>query len=131
MFPPFCSCCLPRNPKQAALVDSGTAVPEHLAVQLPPAAQAAAAAPDSSVALATVLERSRQLCLLQYEREQYNPHSFMELFTKLNAILTDEQLSVFAGGLLGWLWLWQANRNRKSGWLCVNSSGLAHMRRPC
>ncbi len=99
------------------MVEAGTAVPEHLAVQLPPAAQAAAAAPDSSVALATVLERSRQLCLLQYEREQYNPHSFMDLFTKLNAILTDEQLSVFAGGLLGWLWLWQIHANRKSGWL--------------
>lgn len=112
-------------------MEAGTAVPEHLAVQLPPAAQAAAAAPGSSVALATVLERSRQLCLLQYEREQYNPHSFMELFTKLNATLTDEQLSVFAGGLLGWLWLWHFYANRTLGRLCLHSSGLAHMSRSC
>lgn len=46
----------------------------------------------------------RRLCLLQYEKETFSPLSFMELFSKLNAALSDEQLSVFAGeGRLGWL----------------------------
>lgn len=72
-------------------------MPQHLAVALPPGAAAAAAAPCGSAALATVLERSRQLCLLQYEKERYGPASFMELVGKLGATLSDEQLSVFAG----------------------------------
>lgn len=41
---------------------------------------------------------ARRLCLLQYEKEAFTPLSFMELFSKLNATLTDAQLSVFAGG---------------------------------
>jgi hypothetical protein len=72
-------------------------VPEHLAVALPAGAAAAAAAPGGSVALATVLERSRLLCLLQYEKELHSAASFMELVSKLGASLSDEQLSVFAG----------------------------------
>ena len=42
-----------------------------------------------------------RLCLQQYEKERFSPTAFMELFSKLNATLTDEQLSVFAGALLG------------------------------
>lgn len=38
-----------------------------------------------------------RLCLQGYEKEAFTPLSFMELLSKLNATLTDAQLSVFAG----------------------------------
>jgi exosome complex exonuclease RRP6 len=65
------------------------AVPEELRVELP------AGAPRG--ALGTVLERSRRLCLVQYERERLRPDSFMTLYEKTGRVYTDEQLAVFAG----------------------------------
>ncbi|KAL4436780.1 hypothetical protein ABPG75_003919 [Micractinium tetrahymenae] len=79
---------------RAALLEAGDAVPDGLDVELPPGGQAAAAGGRGS--LATVLERSRRLCLQQYEKEVFTPVAFMELVSKLNATLTDAQLSVFA-----------------------------------
>lgn len=51
----------------------------------------------SSAQLSSCLPPTRRLCLLQYEKEVFTPTAFMELFNKLNATLSDEQLSVFAG----------------------------------
>lgn len=77
-------------------MEAGARVPEHLAVELPAGAAAAAAA-TGSAALGTVLERSRRLCLLSYAKEPWAPSAFMGTFSKLGLTFTDEQLSTFAG----------------------------------
>eukprot|EP00887_Chlorella_sp_A99_P008044 scaffold12.g8044.t1 len=59
----------------------------------------AAAAP--TLALATVLERSRRVCLLRYEKELLNETSFMQLYERCGAKLDDVQLSAFAA-LYAW-----------------------------
>jgi hypothetical protein len=44
-----------------------------------------------------VLERSRRVCLHCYEKELLKEGSFMNMYAKTGAGLTDDQLSVFAG----------------------------------
>lgn len=64
-------------------------MPPHLAVDLPEH--------GPSGALGTVLERSRTLCMLQYEREQCREDSFLQAALKLDVVLSGPQLAVFEG----------------------------------
>ncbi len=57
------------------------------------------------MASSTLFVPTCRLCLLQYEKEVFTPTAFMDLFSKLNAMLSDEQLSVFAGEK-AWLRCW-------------------------
>lgn len=52
-------------------------------------------------ALGTVLERSRQLCLKQYEKPMFNEHAWREVLLNFRDVplLTKEQEAVFAGKL--------------------------------
>ena len=81
---------LPPPVLQAELVAKGERVPEHLKVPLP--------APGPRGALGAVLERSRALCLLRYEKELLRPGSWLALLGKIEAPLNEEQTAVFAGG---------------------------------
>ncbi|GAB4823405.1 hypothetical protein N2152v2_010451 [Parachlorella kessleri] len=75
------------------LAARGDRVPEQLRVPLPPGCPAGA--------LGTVLERSRRLCLLRYEKELLRPDSWLTLLGKIDTPLNDEQAAAFAG-LYSW-----------------------------
>ena len=51
-------------------------------------------------ALATVLERSRLLCLQRYEKDLRLPDSYMAAYLRLGCQLLPQQLAGFAGVLL-------------------------------
>ena len=44
-----------------------------------------------------VLERSRRLCLSQYQKELFTPTSYLDAFSRMQDRLTRQQLAVFAG----------------------------------
>lgn len=79
---------------QEELLDSSEPVPPHLAVDLPDHGPGGA--------LGTVLERSRTLCMLRYERELCREDSFLEAALRLDVVLTTPQLAVFEGVQTGW-----------------------------
>lgn len=84
------------------LAAQGDTIPEPLRVPLPPVQ--AASCSGCSAAMATVLERSRRLCLLQYEKELLKEDSYMTLYEKLTLPLggfSDQQLAVF-GAVYEW-----------------------------
>jgi hypothetical protein len=47
--------------------------------------------------LGIVLERSRALCLQQYEKELFRDDSYLDAYKRCQQRLTREQLAVFAG----------------------------------
>ncbi len=89
------------------------AVPQALAVPLS-ATRVASATEPVGAALATVLERSRMLCMLRYEKELLREGSFLEASRKAGVAFSDEQLAVFRG-----MWVWvsraRASRDVQSG----------------
>jgi hypothetical protein len=83
-----CSPCLWR---QEELIGLGEEVPAGT-VELP------AGAPGG--ALGTVLERSRALCLLRYEKELFTETSYLDAYARCQVALSPAQLGVFAGAPL-------------------------------
>lgn len=53
--------------------------------------------PPGMAALATVLERSRRLCLQRYEKDLCREDSYLRYYQRLEVPLTPAQLAVFAG----------------------------------
>lgn len=93
---------------QGELASLNDAVPQALAVPLS-ATRVAAATEPVGPALATVLERSRMLCMLRYEKELLREGSFLEASRKAGVAFSDEQLAVFRGM---WVWVSRARARR-------------------
>ena len=64
-------------------------VPDHLHTDLP--------ANGPATMIGIVLERSRRLCLQQYQKELLAPDSYLDAFSRCQDRLTRQQLAVFAG----------------------------------
>ena len=64
-------------------------VPDHHHTDLP--------ANGPATMIGVVLERSRRLCLQQYQRELRAPGSYLDAFSRCQDRLTRQQLAVFAG----------------------------------
>ena len=64
-------------------------VPDHYQADLPGSGPA--------TMLGVVLERSRRLCLSQYQKELLTPTSYLDAFARMQDRLTRQQLAVFAG----------------------------------
>ena len=64
-------------------------VPDHLHTDLP--------ANGPATMIGVVLERSRRLCLQQYQKELHRPDSYLDAFSRCQDRLTRQQLAVFAG----------------------------------
>lgn len=47
--------------------------------------------------MGVVLERSRRLCLSQYQKELFTPTSYLDAYARMQDRLTRQQLAVFAG----------------------------------
>ncbi len=79
---------------QGELAKAGDDVPEHLRVALPPDAPRGA--------LGAVLERSRRLCLVRYEKERFSERAYLDHYRRSHELsLSPEQLAVYAGAGLG------------------------------
>ena len=81
-------------------------VPDHYQADVP--------ARGSPTMLGVVLERSRRLCLSQYQKELLTPTSYLDAYARMQDRLTRQQLAVFAG------WHHQANLKRKKCDLYLN-----------
>jgi len=77
----------------AAEGEEGEIISPHVAMPLPEK--------NPGGALGIVLERSRQICLHLYEKEQLRENSYLTLYEKINKNFSDEQLSVFSA-LYSW-----------------------------
>ena len=64
-------------------------VPDHLHTDLP--------ANGPATMIGVVLERSRRLCLQQYQKELRAPDSYLDAFLRCQDRLSRQQLAVFAG----------------------------------
>lgn len=69
-------------------------------LKVPMALEVGIAAERPQGALGAVLERSRLLCLVRYEKELFTETSFLDLYAKCGTELNSEQLAVFAGECL-------------------------------
>lgn len=67
-------------------------VPDHFQPELP----------ENGPATMTgiVLERSRRLCLQQYQKELFTPTTYLDAYARSQGRFTREQLAVFAGARL-------------------------------
>ena len=68
-------------------------VPDHFQCDLP--------ASGPATMMSVVLERSRRLCLQQYQKELFTPISYLDTYARMQDRLTRQQLSVYAGKHLG------------------------------
>ncbi len=68
-------------------------VPDHFQCDLP--------ASGPATMMSVVLERSRRLCLQQYQKELFTPISYLDAYARMQDRLTRQQLSVYAGKHLG------------------------------
>ncbi|KAL6781777.1 RRP7 [Auxenochlorella protothecoides x Auxenochlorella symbiontica] len=98
------------------LLASKESVPPHLAVDLPEH--------GPSGALGTVLERSRTLCMLQYEREQCREDSFLQAALKLDVVLSGPQLAVFEA-LYNWRDGEARTQDESPGFICPRAQLVA------
>jgi len=75
---------------QAELVQAGDAVPQGLEVAIPEG--------KPGGALGTVLERSRLMCLKQYQKPQHSKSSYLAQLaqSKDHHVLSNQQLAVYA-----------------------------------
>jgi hypothetical protein len=66
-------------------------VPDHFLPELPEVGPA--------TMIGVVLERSRRLCLQQYQKEVLMPTTYLEAYLRCGNCLSRQQLSVFAGNV--------------------------------
>lgn len=87
-----------RLQPQVELLERTDMVPPKCAVPLPKQLRldSAAGRPAGKAALATVLERSRQLCLQRYEKVLCMEDSCLRYYEKLGVPLDPAQLAIFA-----------------------------------
>lgn len=82
---------------QVELLKRADAVPPTCTLPLPDELAAVAGGPPGKAALATVLERSRRLCLQRYEKDLRREDSYLRYYQRLEVPLSPAQLAVFAG----------------------------------